>query len=484
MTKKFTDETVKDLKFKVKELNENVLKYYTKETFRPDGSFRLFAEDFINIQIKDELVSEMISAYNKDKNEFESGKLLFESLKLTPKQASDIGFWTYHNHYTFYKYIAIRWEDLWNENKNNIKPSTYVLNHWIQSNSSQGELINYPISGLWWSFYITVDETREDKYELTKIFFKNQTLRIHQLGTARFARHKPAILGVLEFIKKYENKLNSLEEASRTIIPYVNLLGGIRPLSYFEKDWFIDKLEKRFGYNIVSNQRLMPAVVDTQISINQAKVTQTKTHERPESNILITPKSKAEKQINTNYDCYFCLDAINGNNKVEKEYNSNWDYCIGIYLNNKKQFFIHFYQEGFIKKSLVDLNRIKLMLKNGKEYKNGLNSNYTLSNFSIIKEHVFLGVAFNLINKKYFKIIDAQKAPFGRDNTIFAQASTHIKLINDAQNIRYKVLPYELTSNIDKLIKDPMENYIELNSIKDATALENLKIHWPELFKD
>jgi hypothetical protein len=252
---KFTINTIKNLKIKVKDMSETLLTYYTKETFMPDRSFQLVTEESDVLPINNNLVEEMIEAFESE-NEFEAGKLLFESLNLNPKQASDIGFWTYHNHYTFYQYISKRWGDIWNDQKNVENPSSYVVNHWIQSNSSQGELIDYPISGLWWSFYLTVDEERDDKYELTKIFFKNLSIRTKLLGTARFARHKPAILGILEFIKEKGLDTNSLEEAGRAIVPYINLLGGIRPLSYYDKKWFKDKLESRFGEQIAAGERL------------------------------------------------------------------------------------------------------------------------------------------------------------------------------------------------------------------------------------
>jgi len=252
---KFTINTIKNLKIKVKDMSETLLTYYTKETFMPDRSFQLVTEESDVLPINNNLVEEMIEAFESE-NEFEAGKLLFESLNLNPKQASDIGFWTYHNHYTFYQYISKRWGDIWNDQKNVENPSSYVVNHWIQSNSSQGELIDYPISGLWWSFYLTVDEERDDKYELTKIFFKNLSIRTKLLGTARFARHKPAILGILEFIKENGLDTNSLEEAGRAIVPYINLLGGIRPLAYFDKEWFKDKLNSRFGEQIAAGEKL------------------------------------------------------------------------------------------------------------------------------------------------------------------------------------------------------------------------------------
>ena len=220
MNMKFTIDTIKDLKIKVKEMNGTLLSHYTKDEFMPDDSFRLFTEQSEVLRTDGNLVNQMISAFEENETEFEAGKLLFENLKLNPKQASDIGFWTYHNHYTFYQYISKRWGDVWNEEKEVANPSTYIVNHWIQSNSSQSELIIYPISGLWWSFYLTVDEAREDKYELTKVFFKNYTLRVVQMGQTRFARHKPAIQGVLEFIKENNLEKKTLEQAGRAIVSF------------------------------------------------------------------------------------------------------------------------------------------------------------------------------------------------------------------------------------------------------------------------
>ena len=337
---KFTIDTIKDLKTKVKETNSNLLKCYTKTEFKPDNTFRLSEEQSEIAELKPEKVSDMISALKKNGqswDEFESGKILFENLKLTPKQASDIGFWTYHNHYTFYKYITKRWDDVWVKEKKITNVSAYIINHWIQSNSSQGELIDYPISGLWWSFYLTVDEGREDKYELTKILFKNLSLRTKYFGQARFARHKPAITGALEFIK--ENKLeNSLEQAGRAIYPYINLLGGIRPLSYFKKEWFKEKLQKRFGEQIETGQKLFV---------------------RPDKNKTNNKRHKKGVEVDRkkepgSFDRFFCLNAKTRKYKILSNPDKSWDYCIGIDFEISNQFLIHFYKEGKIKKTRVN----------------------------------------------------------------------------------------------------------------------------------
>jgi len=43
--KKFTINTIKNLKVKVKDMNETLLNYYTIEAFIPDHSFHLVTEE-------------------------------------------------------------------------------------------------------------------------------------------------------------------------------------------------------------------------------------------------------------------------------------------------------------------------------------------------------------------------------------------------------------------------------------------------------
>ena len=64
------------------------------------------------------------------------------------------------------------------------------------------------------------------------------------------------MLGVLDFIKKYGLDNESLESSARAIVPYINLLGGIRPLTYFDRKWFVEKLELRFLEDIRAGRKL------------------------------------------------------------------------------------------------------------------------------------------------------------------------------------------------------------------------------------
>jgi hypothetical protein len=468
MNKKFTVDTIKDLKVKIKDLNEGVIKHYTPKEFKPDDSFHLFTEQ-CEIDITDsKFVSQMVSALDKYPTEFEAGKILYEKFNtLTPKQASDIGFWAYHNHYTFYQYIAKRWSDLWNKDKV-INPSSYILNHWIQSNSSQQELIKYPISGLWWSFYLTVDEEKNDKYELTKVFFKNYSLRVIQMGQTRFARHKPAILGVLEFIKENNLEDKSLEQASRAIIPYINLLGGIRPLSYFDKEWFKLKLENQFSQQIKEGKKLFvrPTLVEDAVNENSNE------------------NAYDVENANTSFSRYFCLNAKTGDYQISSKKLKNWDYCIGIDLNVKDQFLIHFYKEGKIKKSKVNGNISNKTIDHSKLYRNGKCPKLSLANLQLIDKPVLFGIAYKKKNVTKFKAMDGNDETFFRsDNSSLRQEGKKI-LYNDYDEIEYKLLPYSIKEDLGTLVQTPSGGGADIRNKYHNEKWKVLKRFWPELFNE
>jgi hypothetical protein len=465
---KFTIDTIKDLKIKVKEMDGTLLRYYTRDEFKPDHSFRLATEESTVPGTDENLVSQMISAFEQYETEFEAGKLLFENLKLNPKQASDIGFWTYHNHYTFYQYITKRWGDLWNEKKEVANPSTYIVNHWIQSNSSQGELIDYPISGLWWSFYLTVDESRSDKYELTKIIFKNLSLRTKYFGQARFARHKPALMGALEFIKDNNLDENSLEQAGRAIYPYINLLGGIRPLTYFDKEWFKTKLTKRFGEQINSGQKLFV---------------------RPDEIKIIKQDNAAKNLADTKkqtefFDRYFCLNAESGNYMISSQSDDKWDYCIGLDFEIKDQFLIQFYQEGKIKKTKVIGSLSNKTVDRSKPYSNGKCPRLTLTGIQLINQPVLFGIAYKTRNGIFFKAMDEQNLEnFRTDNSDLNQEGKKVLYIDEPFQSAYKILPYEIKDALGTLVQQsPASRGADVTNNYYADKWIVLKNYWVELF--
>ena len=129
--------------------------------------------------------------------------------------------------------------------KNEIK---YILEHWFLQSSSQGSLMRHPLAGLWWGVYLSVDAARTNKYELTKILFRQLDFPTRTLGTFKLGRHKEAVIGILEFIKEHEDLFESrFEKKTRYITRHLNLVGGTVNLAYFDRDFFKDELKKVEG---------------------------------------------------------------------------------------------------------------------------------------------------------------------------------------------------------------------------------------------
>ncbi|MFA5011118.1 MAG: DUF6339 family protein [Ignavibacteria bacterium] len=227
----FRTEYVEHLRRGVKD--GSLIKYYESDTFLYDNEKILqFPVEYYPENIK------LIIPNNKSNYDFENSKIIYESYKsLTPLQASDIRLWTYLSHIDYFEYMSKRWPSI--KEHSAVNPSKYILDHWFIPSPSQSNFLRHGIAGLWWVSYLTYDENRTDHYELTKVIYRQLDFATRTLGTYSLARHKEAVFGILEFI--LDNSLlfaNNFEAKSRYITKLINQLGGIRPLSYFEKDYF------------------------------------------------------------------------------------------------------------------------------------------------------------------------------------------------------------------------------------------------------
>ncbi|MFC4722734.1 DUF6339 family protein [Geojedonia litorea] len=166
--------------------------------------------------------------------------------KLEPIQASDERLWVYLAHADLFPYMIRRWSDVYTGKS--INPSKYISDHWFLDSSAQSSLLRHAIAGLWWSVYLSVDETKNDKYELTKILFRQLDFPTRTLGTYKLGRHKEAVLGILEFIQEHEDLFkNKFETKTRFVTKHLNVVGGVKPISYYDRHFFKLELEKVTG---------------------------------------------------------------------------------------------------------------------------------------------------------------------------------------------------------------------------------------------
>src|SRR5690554_4239461 len=102
---------------------------------------------------------------------FTLAKLLYESLPLNRKQASDNLFWSYLNLTQFFPLIQkVENSRISSDLEDEEKCLKILDKYFIISTPSQNGLIKSLTAGLWWSVHLTVDESLADKYYYSRIF--------------------------------------------------------------------------------------------------------------------------------------------------------------------------------------------------------------------------------------------------------------------------------------------------------------------------
>ena len=127
----------------------------------------------------------------KTDGDYKSAVALYEAYKcLRPLEATTSQFWESLALTDLFPYMRERW---------NLKGATdlkqAILNHFTVK--AHG-LMRHGLAGLWWLVYLSVDEERQNKYELTEVLFKNYTLRIVRFGVGKVIQHKEAAIGMLQ----------------------------------------------------------------------------------------------------------------------------------------------------------------------------------------------------------------------------------------------------------------------------------------------
>lgn len=223
------------------ELRRNVannLELYNSSSFEYDRD-----RVFYNTQIRKPDKLELKLPDDTRFYDAENAEILYAAYKhLTPLQASDTRLWTYLAHVDLYKYMSLRWSDVRDGAAK--KPAEYILDHWFISSPTQSNLLRHGLAGLWWAAHLSYDGALEDPFELTRILYRQLDLATRTLGTYNLARYKPAVHGILGFIKDNPDLFRQRFEAKqRFITKYLNQIGGVKPLSFFDEAFFTERLE-------------------------------------------------------------------------------------------------------------------------------------------------------------------------------------------------------------------------------------------------
>jgi hypothetical protein len=212
-----------------------------------------------NVILADDI--ELKMPENNNNYDFENAVKVYEYLeKINTTQASDHRLWTYLSNRTFWDYMRKRWPVPAGTNTEKTK---HILGYWFLPRLSATGLSRHGISWLWWCVYMTVDETREDKYELTKEMFSmldyTRTLLQGSLG-----RDKNFFKAILSYVIENEDLFKSKKQDKiRYLMRKLNFMASYKSYSTLSDDEIkgcISKyrgdLEKENIYQIQTSQDL------------------------------------------------------------------------------------------------------------------------------------------------------------------------------------------------------------------------------------
>ena len=193
------------------------------EKFAP-GSSGIFMESNFDLNIQ--------------KSDLENSICLYKHLALNETQASDSRLWCYMAHVKFWRYMLNRWPiDLSSDSANRSR----IKSRYFLESANLEKLSRNGISRLWWYSKLTFDDSRKDKFELTKVMLSRQDLVVgiteREIGTNKRTR-----FAILEYLKMNEQILKN-EDNSREFMKRVNLAAGIKNLTILKHSELLSLFE-------------------------------------------------------------------------------------------------------------------------------------------------------------------------------------------------------------------------------------------------
>lgn len=210
---------------------------YREKTFPIDDSQ---VTKLADVYHPDGLLDELIP---EQKYDFENAVKIYKAYEnLSPLIASMESFWAYLTHVDLFPFVQKRCSNIL---KQEIK-ETNILEHWFMGNGITNKMGN-AIAGLWWCVKLSVDNSvkGEERFDLTKILFSKSDIRQNLSTSTTLFPNNEAVIGILQAFKEHPELLQgNVSDRNRFIIQSFNRLGGVKQLSYMDRTFYKEEIEK------------------------------------------------------------------------------------------------------------------------------------------------------------------------------------------------------------------------------------------------
>lgn len=163
---------------------------------------------------------------------------LYENLRHLPLYIlTDVRFWLWLHLDKFYKVTlqAIP-----------IKGQSTLDNHWLFKQGRRRGVFFGTLSRSFFRVYLSVDESLEDKYELTKYVIENPS-RFRNMSWRSYSSQKHIVLGALKAQKDFEEKYDRVlsSKVFEEIAMYIGRLGSVKLLDAFTEEEIYGAVTKK-----------------------------------------------------------------------------------------------------------------------------------------------------------------------------------------------------------------------------------------------
>lgn len=231
LQKTFSKNYASTLRRKVK---DGIIDQYKEDVFQVD--------DTNNNVYKLQGVFAHVAELDASKSDYENAIAFYEAHpEITPFLASNEAFWAHLTHVEYFDYVTNRW---FNEEKN--YTPTLILRRFFYTGSSNA--MDNALSRLWWSVYLTKDDTLDDPYMYTKVILASGNSDLLQnLSKSKLYRLKDASHGILRFFSEYSSR-TEFSAVNRYIIQYFNRYSGVKQLVFMGENFFYETSKKALEF--------------------------------------------------------------------------------------------------------------------------------------------------------------------------------------------------------------------------------------------
>ena len=237
----------------------------------PDNKwiYEQFEDPFEEIEVNCAPFELYIDPDNTTKMDCENIKILYPALKeLTESQACDERLWSGLCHSDFYKYTQVRWSN--QRQTENMKKESVIKGRYFYSPNARSNT-RHTLAKLWWIGKMLYDDQNPDNplHFVDTLARKDMLTRISDVFTSRFSRNIHLLRPFFNVVDLYDCNCGLMSgDYFRSLVQYLNILGGLYLVDYLDEKEIEDKLLKRLDYYDCFGPDVIKDIKDKRVNTN------------------------------------------------------------------------------------------------------------------------------------------------------------------------------------------------------------------------